>query len=175
MAKARPAGAGGRLGPTFPARPSPTAPEWRQGAPEFCGRGREGPGVRVELGLTRGGAGGGAGLRRPQARGLRKRSVGAAPARGAGAPTARGRGLRPDGAAGPLCEVAAAGYRAWLGARRPSAVSGLGDLLECVKFLLEFMICLTGQSLQVLRSSSVPRMRAGERPVACDAAEELRC
>lgn len=85
------------LGPTVPARPSPTVPERRRQRPEFCGRGARGPGVHVELGLTRGGAGGGGGGggggRGPG--GLRKRSVGAAPARGVGAPTARGRGLRP--------------------------------------------------------------------------------
>lgn len=34
---------GGRLGPTFSARPSPTAPEWRQGAQNSAGAGRQAP------------------------------------------------------------------------------------------------------------------------------------
>lgn len=77
---------------SLPRRPAPS-----DGGPEFCRRGALGPGVRAELGLTRGGArgggGGGGGGRGPG--GLRKRRVWAAPARGGCAPTARGRGLRP--------------------------------------------------------------------------------
>lgn len=68
----------GRPGPTVSA--GPARPALSGGDPEFCRCGARGPGVRVELGLTRGGAGGGGGGGGP--RGLRKRSVGAAPAGG---------------------------------------------------------------------------------------------